>query len=117
MTLPADRSTPNYVSSQAADPDRRVRPLDAGVDGIERLARLIERTPRASIVSQTETSLQAVFVTPVLRFRDDLHAEAAIVDGRSVLHIHSASRIGYGDLGKNRRRVEWLRQQLTDDGT
>jgi uncharacterized protein (DUF1499 family) len=29
-----------------------------------------------------------------------------------IIHIRSASRVGYGDFGVNRKRVEMLRAQL-----
>ncbi len=32
-----------------------------------------------------------------------------------VCHVRSASRIGYSDLGKNRRRVEFIRRQFEKD--
>lgn len=105
MPLPPDPPTPNYVSSRASDPARRVEPLPGS---IEQLAAVIEAAPRASVLSRTADSLHAVFVSPVFRFRDDLHAEA---DGGE-LQVRSASRVGYSDLGANRRRVEWLRGEL-----
>ena len=117
MTLPACPKSPNCVSSQAADPAKRVDPLDAGGDAraaLERLARWIEKTPRAAVVSQTPETLHAVFTSLVFRFKDDVHVEAGEADGRPVLHIRSASRVGHSDLGANRRRVERIREALSE---
>ena len=113
MTLPACPATPNCVSSQADDETHFVAPIEAGDDGLDRLAALIERTPRASVHSRTATSLHAVFISAVFRFRDDLHAEVGSYEGRPVLHVRSGSRLGVSDLGVNRRRVEWIRDELT----
>ncbi|MDX1632448.1 MAG: DUF1499 domain-containing protein, partial [Thermoanaerobaculia bacterium] len=33
----------------------------------------------------------------------------------SVLHVRSASRLGYQDFGVNRRRVERLREELQQE--
>jgi len=44
-------------------------------------------------------------------FTDDLHV--LVSDGR--LHVRSASRLGYGDLGVNRRRVDRLVELLVRD--
>jgi uncharacterized protein (DUF1499 family) len=42
-----------------------------------------------------------------LVFKDDVNiAVTAEDDGSSTLHIRSASRVGYSDLGVNKRRVE-----------
>ena len=43
-----------------------------------------------------------------MRYRDDVEFE---VDGDTV-HVRSASRLGYGDFGVNRKRVEALRTAL-----
>ena len=46
--------------------------------------------------------IHATFKTPVFRFVDDL--EIRFTDNRQ-LHIRSASRVGYSDLGKNKSRA------------
>jgi len=53
--------------------------------------------------------LRYVARTPVLRFKDDV--DAAVIetgDASSALAIYSRSRIGYSDLGANRKRIEGL---------
>lgn len=54
--------------------------------------------------------LWATFRTPLLRFVDDM--EARLDRERGVIHIRSASRVGYSDLGANRERVEALRRRF-----
>ena len=116
MSLPPCPDKPNCVSSQAPDPSHRVPPIAVAdaAGAIERLAALLEGTPRVSVKSRTADTLHAVFVTRVLRFRDDLHAEIGTHEGRPVLHVRSASRVGHSDLGANRRRVEWLRTAMAE---
>jgi uncharacterized protein (DUF1499 family) len=48
--------------------------------------------------------------TPLCHFKDDIYVQFIdLGDGRSTLAAYSASRIGFWDLGKNRRRLkEWL---------
>jgi len=41
-------------------------------------------------------------------FTDEVLVQVTAKDARSVLHVRSASRIGYQDLGVNRRRIERL---------
>jgi len=56
--------------------------------------------------SSNELTVNAVFEIPVFGFRDDLQMKIEGEDRNHVLHIRSASRTGYSDLGVNRRRVQ-----------
>lgn len=56
--------------------------------------------------------LAATFTTRVFGFVDDL--EVRVGESDSVLHVRSASRVGYSDLGSNRRRVEALARRFKD---
>ena len=57
--------------------------------------------------------LVATFTSRLFRFVDDF---ALRVDGSAgLLHIRSASRVGYGDFGVNRRRVERFRAGFAGD--
>jgi uncharacterized protein (DUF1499 family) len=58
--------------------------------------------------------LHAEVKSRVFRFVDDL--ELLLDPASGVVGIRSASRVGYSDLGVNRRRVETLRQQLIQAG-
>jgi uncharacterized protein (DUF1499 family) len=58
--------------------------------------------------------LYAVFTTPVMRYRDDV--ELALDRNARVIRVRSASRVGYGDMGANRDRLESIRKQLADRG-
>lgn len=107
-------SSPNCVCSEgAADKDSFISGLEipAGVDpagAFEALAGLVSED--ASVVRREADYLHAVYKTRLMRFRDDLEAR---LDGAArVIHVRSASRLGYSDMGANRRRVEALRSSL-----
>ncbi len=51
--------------------------------------------------------LWATFASRLFRFVDDVEFRMVSIDG--IIHVRSASRVGYSDLGVNRRRVERLR--------
>ncbi len=55
----------------------------------------------------------AVFKTTVFRFIDDM--EFRIDPRNRVVHLRSASRIGYYDFGVNRRRTAALRQRFLQE--
>ncbi len=104
-------SSPNCVSSQAKDQSHRIDPLpyigtrDASMD---RMAHVLTNMPRTRIITRNDVYIHAVAVSKLFRFRDDV--EVLADDSEKVLHIRSASRVGYSDLGVNRRRVEAIQK-------
>jgi uncharacterized protein (DUF1499 family) len=103
---------PNCVSSLAEDAVHRVEPLP--LDGkpeqaLKRLGEIIEAMPGATLGEVADGHLEARFRSRLFRFTDDLEM---VVDAQAgVIHIRSASRVGYSDLGVNRRRVEAIRSR------
>jgi uncharacterized protein (DUF1499 family) len=112
--------TPNSVSSQASlwpdHPQREaaaIAPLALVGDGpatITRLAEIIGAMDGARIVEQRPDYLYAQFTSRLMRFVDDTEFWFDPVSG--VVQVRSSSRIGRGDLGVNRARIEALRQRL-----
>lgn len=66
------------------------------------------------IQSDSENGMiHAVFRIPIFGFKDDVNiAVEQSAAGHSILHIRSASRTGYSDLGVNRRRVNRIFNNL-----
>jgi len=106
---------PNCVSSQAAADDgvHRIEPFDYSGHTMEkaRLAVLevLEAQDLTEILVREEHYIHALFRTPAMRFKDDV--EFYFPADEPVIHIRSASRLGYSDGGTNRRRVEHLRAE------
>ena len=63
------------------------------------------------IVREDDCYLWATFSTRLFRFIDDL--ELRLDEERGVIHVRSGSRVGYSDMGANRRRVEDLRLRFS----
>jgi len=102
---------PNCVCSTApADDPHAVAPLPLplGVDALALVRRVVSTLPRTTEVGADATSVHFTCTTAVLRFVDDLQFE--VDEDAGVVHVRSASRLGYSDLGVNRERVEQLRQ-------
>lgn len=106
-------SSNNCVSSEQPDSRAYIPPLNASDPerDFER-ARQAVLAMGGTVHEQTEDYLWATFQTPVFRFVDDLELRLAPGDGK--IHIRSASRVGRSDLGKNRERIERLREQFAD---
>jgi uncharacterized protein (DUF1499 family) len=105
--------SPNCVSSQATDAGHRMEPIPVRVSGalaIETLRLVISRMPRSQIITSSDNYLHAEFRTALFRFVDDVEF---FVDGESnVVHFRSASRLGWSDLGVNRKRMEAIRREF-----
>lgn len=68
---------------------------------------------RVVYADETRGLLTAVCRTPLLRFRDDLAVWVELdEDGLTRVEARSRSRVGNGDLGTNRRRIERLLRHL-----
>lgn len=107
-------STPNCVCSQDVSTSHQIDPIafqGTEVEALERVIEVLKAQPRARIVAVKGHYVHAEFTSRVFRFVDDMEF---LIDGDAhVIHVRSASRVGLGDGGVNRRRVESLRAVLT----
>ena len=106
--------SPNCVSSLAPADDglHRVQPLQFKGDPREAWSAirvLVARTPRTTVVESSETYLRAEARTLVFGFVDDI--EFLLDSDHGLIQLRSASRLGQGDLGVNRTRIDDLRQR------
>ncbi len=102
--------SPNAVSSQTEKADRRVPPLPFignRHDSAQAVLQAIEKYPgQTEIIRQTDSYLHCVFTTDRMKFKDDV--EFFLDAENRLVHFRSASRLGYADMGVNRRRYEQL---------
>lgn len=108
---PPPRS-PNCVTSvaDADDPVHHIAPLawsGSIDDALDRLEAIVAASPRTAVVTREGPYLHVTYTTKWFRFVDDV--EFHVVPEEGVVHVRSASRVGYGDMGLNRRRVEAIR--------
>jgi uncharacterized protein (DUF1499 family) len=102
--------SPNCVSSRARDAEHAIEPLafsDPPATAWQRLADIVKGMPRTKIVTETADYMHIEFTTALFRFTDDV--ELQLDEPAGVIHVRSASRAGYSDLGANRGRVEQIR--------
>ncbi len=103
-------SSPNCVSSLASDALHAIAPLQVRGPAdsvVDRLAAVVLAFPRTELVAQTPDTLSVTFTSGLFRFVDDVSFK--VDPAGSVIHVRSASRVGRGDLGANRKRVEAIR--------
>lgn len=109
-------STPNCVSSYSTDSVHRIDPFllvkKSCSSPINIIARIIEDLPRTKIIRKDDQYLHAEFRSKILSFVDDV--EFLVSDKEGVIHVRSASRVGYGDWGVNRNRIETIRNKYVE---
>jgi len=107
--------TPNCVSSQGKNLQHRVQPITfkgTQEHAKERLHRVINSMSGTRIITQDFLYWHVEFTTQLLRFIDDVEF---YFDGtQSLIHVRSASRQGYWDLGVNRKRVKTIRSRFEE---
>lgn len=114
MSLVKRRIRPNFVCSQdGTSRFHYVPPLPCGEvpeQTFARVADLLRQMPRTVILEATDAYLHVLCRSLIFRFPDDL--KCLLSPREQVIHVSSASRYGFHDMGVNRRRVERLRRQL-----
>jgi uncharacterized protein (DUF1499 family) len=106
-TLAECPSSPNCVSSLTQSSSHKIEPLvfkGTSEDFKNLITYLAEKMPRVKIVTQESAFAHLEFTSLIFRFVDDV--ELVFDETQSVIHVRSASRVGYSDLGANRKRVK-----------
>ena len=115
--LKAPPSSPNAVSSQATGGYHQIAPLaykGSQEQAMKALKALIEGTPNTRIVEIKPDYLYADYASALMGFVDDV--EFYFPPSGKIIHVRSASRLGYSDLGVNRKRIDAIRARLAQSG-
>jgi uncharacterized protein (DUF1499 family) len=110
--------SPNCVSSQSSDKRHFIEPvLYEGTEqtAMERLIEVIQGMKRCRIVTMEDHYIHAEFTSAFFRFVDDV--EFYFDSEAKIIHMRSASRIGYSDFGVNRQRMEKVRSLFNDSAS
>ncbi len=99
--------SPNCVSSFESDEVHGIAPLNASLDEI---SAVLSGLDEANIVSASSNYLYAEFTSRIMGYVDDV--EFMYDQASGLTHVRSASRLGYSDLGANRKRIEAIRAAL-----
>ena len=99
--------SPNCVCSFEARDSHHIEPLRASLDQIESVLLNLDE---ANIVKGETNYLYAEFTSRIFGFVDDV--EFLYDPTTGLTHVRSASRVGYGDMGVNRKRIEAIRTAI-----
>jgi len=104
-------ASPNCIASQTENPQQRINPFvftDDPTAAFSRLQETLASRKDTTIIEARPDYLRVEFRTAL--FVDD--GEFLLDRDHQVIHVRSASRLGYSDLGKNRSRMEEVRRQF-----
>jgi len=111
------KPTPNCVASQAdkADAVHYIEPLTFPGPADRAWAALLHvlgGLPRVTVVSHRPGYLYAEFTSRLMGYVDDVEF---LLDPGGAIHVRSASRLGSGDMGVNRARIDAIRVRLNTE--
>lgn len=75
-----------------------------------KILNIINSTPRTKILDESENYIHAIYISKMMKFVDDV--QFYFDDNTKLIHIRSASRVGYSDLGVNRKRVDMIKKEF-----
>jgi len=104
--------SPNCVNSQAAGRSA-ISPIAYRGDAVaawRALQDVLAGMDRLQVVEQKDNYLRAEARSRMLGFVDDVEFYLDVY--ARVIHMRSASRLGYSDLGVNRARMEQVRSRI-----
>jgi len=108
--LAACPDKPNCVSSMTEDKSHFIEPFTysgSSEQAKRLLVEIVKSLDRTKIISDSENYIHAEFRSKLFRFVDDV--EFLIDDKTKTIHVRSASRTGYSDMGVNGKRIEIIR--------
>lgn len=102
---------PNAVSSQTDIMEKRVEPLKFIGDSDNSKKLIIEsinQFKNMKIIKNEKNYLYVVFATDKMKYKDDV--EFYFDEDKKIIHFRSASRVGYSDMGVNKKRYEEIKK-------
>lgn len=103
--------SPNCVCSEAdTQPEREVAPFKANLRDIR--AAIV--ATGGTITREQDGYISATYMSKLFKFVDDVEFRDA---GAGIVHVRSASRVGFSDRGVNRRRVAMIKAALSSTRT
>ncbi|HDZ17262.1 MAG TPA: DUF1499 domain-containing protein [archaeon] len=103
--------SPNCVSTQVSDKRHKIEPLKYNTTLKEaklKILDIIKSLKRTIIINETENYIHAEVRTRTFKFVDDV--EFYFDDTEKIIHFRSAARVGWSDMGVNRKRMKNIRK-------
>ena len=101
--------SPNCVSTHATDDKQKMNPIKFSGSLNEAKTKIIDiisSLKRSKIITNKDNYIHAEFRTAIFKFVDDV--EFLFDDSEKIIHFRSRARLGYSDMGVNRKRMETI---------
>jgi uncharacterized protein (DUF1499 family) len=112
--LKACPDKPNCVSTFSQDRRHSMLPLNfkgESKESFQNLKKVVLSFPGTELLSEKENYLHFTFKSAFFGFIDDV--EFYLEENQKVIHFRSASRVGYSDLGANRKRMNAIVERFS----
>ena len=99
--------SPNCVSTQSMDVKHKMEPLsysDTKEGAKKKIQEIIGTFKRTKLVTEEDNYLHFEFRTATFKFVDDV--EFYFDDSAKLIHFRSAARLGWSDMGVNKKRMK-----------
>lgn len=109
-------SSPNCVSTQARDKTHFIDPIileNSPLKVKEEIVKILSGLNQSKIIEIEDNYIRAEFSSKIFGFVDDVEFYFPDTKSKKItINMRSASRLGYSDLGANRRRIEEIRSKF-----
>ena len=106
-------NAPHCVSSQSTDKAKKMEPFSyttSKEQAQEKLITILRSMKRTEVITIEDNYLHAECKSAIFRYVDDV--EFYFDPEQKIIHFRSSSRLGYYDVGVNRRRMEKIRERF-----
>tara|TARA_Y100001968_G_C19309386_1_gene693333 strand:+ start:222 stop:638 length:417 start_codon:yes stop_codon:yes gene_type:complete len=79
-------------------------------EGFEEALQIIKQTPRTKLIERNDDYVHFEATTKWMHYVDDLEIKA--FPEKNLIQVRSESRVGIGDNGVNKKRVDKIRSQM-----
>ncbi|NVM17550.1 MAG: DUF1499 domain-containing protein [Candidatus Lokiarchaeota archaeon] len=108
-------NTPNCVSTQATDEKHKIDPIQYSgslSEAKKNMLKIINSLKRSKIITDKEKYIHVEFRTATFKFVDDV--EFLFNDKEKIIHFRSRARLGYSDMGVNRKRMNNIKNMYAN---
>lgn len=107
--------SPNCVSTQATGNKHKIDPIQFSgslIEAKDKIINIVSSLKRSKIITNKENYIHVEFRTATFKFVDDV--EFLFDDSDKIIHFRSRARLGYSDMGVNRKRMETIRNMYSN---
>ena len=108
-------NSPNCVSTQATEDKHKMDPIQYSGslnEAKEKIIKIVNSLKRSKIITNKENYIHVEFRTATFKFVDDV--EFLFDEKEKIIHFRSRARLGYSDMGVNRKRMNNIKNMYAN---